>query len=113
MKFDLTSPCGNCPFRYDRPGYLSADRVAEITDALFGGSTFSCHKLNDTDEDGEVYEGPEAQHCAGALIFLEANETSNQLMRVAERLGLYDSSKLNMDAPVFTDTDAMQDHQPN
>ena len=55
-------------------------------------------------------DGPNAEHCAGALIFLEAQEQPNQMMRIAERLGLYDRRKLDMESPVFDDADAMADH---
>lgn len=102
MKFDLIKPCKECPFRTDRPGYLRPQRVDEITDALMAGETFQCHKTIDKGE---------PQHCAGATIFLEANEAPNQMMRIAERLGLYDHTKLDMDSPVFTDADEMIDHQ--
>lgn len=61
---------------------------------------FSCHKLNSWHDEDEVTE---EQHCAGAMIVLEKMERPNQMMRIAERLGLYDRSKLKMDAPVFED----------
>lgn len=105
MKFDLKRPCKECPFRHDRPGYLRAERVEEITNALLGGQTFQCHKTIDK---GTKHE----QHCAGALIFLEANDRPNQMMRIMERLGAYDRTKLDMSSPVFTDADEMMDHQP-
>lgn len=39
-------------------------------------------------------------HCAGALIFLEKRYRPNQLMRISERLGMYDRTKLDMKAKV-------------
>jgi hypothetical protein len=39
-------------------------------------------------------------HCAGALIFLEKREEPHQMMRICERLGMYDRTKLNMNANV-------------
>lgn len=104
MNFDLVAPCKECPFRTDRPGYLRAERVEEITDALLSDHTFQCHKTLDLPYD-------QHQHCAGATIFCEANERPNQLMRIMERLGFYDRSKLKMDSPVFTDAGEMMDHQ--
>lgn len=50
-------------------------------------------------------DGPNAQHCAGALILLEKMEQPNQMMRWMERIGAYDRTKLDMDAPVFGDTE--------
>ncbi|OCJ12510.1 hypothetical protein A6U86_05665 [Rhizobium sp. AC27/96] len=101
MNFDLTKPCAQCPFRNDRRGYLHPERVIEITDALLNDQTFQCHKT--------IHKGA-PQHCSGALIFLEANERPNQLMRIMERLGAYDRKKLDMDSPVFTDADEMAEH---
>jgi hypothetical protein len=102
MKFDLIRPCPHCPFRTDRPGYLGARRAGEIADGLLlQQATFSCHETNDFDEeDGEVVETTNSQHCAGALIFCERHNRPNQMMRIAERLGLYDQRKLDKDAPV-------------
>ncbi len=117
MNFDLRRPCKDCPFRTDIPGFLSKARAREITRAITDGQgTFSCHKLNDFTEDDEgepvVIEGDKAQHCAGALIFLERINRPNQMMRIAERLRLYDRTKLDMDAPVFASATAMIKAQP-
>jgi len=40
-------------------------------------------------------------HCAGALIVMHKSGCVGALQQVAERLGLFDPSLLNMDAPVF------------
>lgn len=117
MRFDLTKPCGNCPYRTDRPFYLCPERTAEILDAITDGQqTFACHKTVDYDaeDDDEESAGDgrhttKTQHCAGALILLEKLERPNQMMRIAERLGLYDRRKLKMDAPVFDTPAAMID----
>lgn len=112
MRFDLRAPCRRCPFRSDVRPYLSAARALEIVEAITDGdATFSCHQHNDFDEDdnGEcvVIEGPDAQHCAGALILLERAAQPNQLMRIAERLRFYDRSRLRMDSPVYESPAAM------
>lgn len=100
--FTLTSPCANCPFRSDRPFYLSAARAQEIAHSLYEGSTFHCHKTVDYDtEDGEPSIGNRARVCAGALITMEKEGTANQMMRIGERLGLYDRCVLDMDSPVY------------
>lgn len=112
MKFDLVRPCKDCPFRSDIPGYLSAARVREIVDAITRQQgTFTCHKTNKF-EDGETIETRDSQHCAGALIFLERLGRPNQMMRIAERLGGYDHTKLDMDSPVFKTPSAMERAQP-
>jgi hypothetical protein len=105
MKYTMRKPCKNCPFRTDIEGYLSRARAREIANGLLSGGTFSCHKTNDFEDNDEGWtdtvETPDSQHCGGALIFLEKQEQPNQMMRIAERLGLYDMRKLDMDAPVF------------
>ena len=103
MKFTMTRPCAKCPFRTDIDGYLTSDRMKEIIGSLLAGATFTCHETTVESEDGddsEMVDGPNAQHCAGALIFLEHQETPNQLMRISERLGFYDPEKLEMGSPV-------------
>jgi hypothetical protein len=92
--FGIMSPCSTCPFRTDIVPFLRKERVREIERSLVHVSFF-CHKTtkyNDQDDDDEdVYhpKGGEA-HCAGALILLEKEGRSSQMMRIAERLGLYD-----------------------
>lgn len=108
MKFDMTTPCDNCPFRTEPPFYGGLQRAQEIADALERGQTFQCHKtveyVDSDDNDGETsVPTPGDQHCAGALILLERNGMPGQLARIAERFGMYDPSKLDMDAPVYDD----------
>lgn len=104
MKFELTRPCTQCPFRSDRPGFLRPARVHEIFRKITESQqSFTCHKTLSLSL-------REHQHCAGALILLEALEQPNQAMRIAERLGLYDRQRLDMDSPVFTDVDEMAEH---
>lgn len=111
MKYDLISPCGNCPFRCDVPGFLSEERAQEIAESITRRQqTFSCHKMNEFDDEGEPIESENSQHCAGALIMLEKMEQPNQMMRVCERLGMYDRRKLRMDAPVFDDAEEFVEH---
>jgi len=100
MKFDLTVPCSNCPCRSDIEPFIKGGRVCDIADA----PSFFCHK---TVGNGDPFDGedsqilPTSQHCAGAMIIHEKNDAPNQMMRIAERIGEYDRTKLDMDAPVF------------
>ena len=116
MKFDLIRPCVNCPFRSDKPGFLNAWRAEEIIDGITNRQqTFSCHKTNtfeDSDDGCEVIETADSQHCAGAMIFLEKLGQPNQMMRIAERLRMYDHTKLDMASPVFETAEDMIDAQP-
>lgn len=100
MKHDMTTPCDECLFRTDRPtGAFPLRRADEIATALLNDQSFSCHKTT-TNLDRDNYH-PEAQHCAGAMIVLEKIQKPNQMMRIAERLGMYDHKKLDMAAPVY------------
>ena len=111
MKMTMTRPCAKCPFRTDIPGYLTSERMEEIVGGLIGGATFTCHETTIESDDGEdMIDGPNAQHCAGALIFLEHNEMPNQLMRIYERLGGYDRTKLDMTSPVPQDEYELIEH---
>jgi len=108
MKYDLKKPCEQCPFRSDKPFPLDHDRVMEITNGLLYENTpFSCHKT--TTSIGRTNNHKEAQHCGGALIFMEKNDNAHQMMRIMERLGMYDRTKLDMDSPVFDDQREMAD----
>jgi hypothetical protein len=100
MKYTLTKPCENCPFRSDIKPYIRPERVEEIF-----GVPFSCHKT--TTEKGRGNEHPEAQHCAGSLILHERMEQPHQMMRIAERIGIYDRTKLDMESPVYDSIDDM------
>ena len=98
MKYDLRTPCNLCPFRNDRKRlWVPVDRMLEMANG-----EFCCHKTaKHNDETGEYDPTPDSQHCAGALIFLEKIEQPHQMMRICERLGLYDRTKLDMHSPVF------------
>lgn len=105
MKYDLVRPCPHCPFRRDRPGYLRPERAVQIAQALAEGSEFACHQTTEPDADGEdLVAGETSQFCAGALLMLEQQDSPNQIMRVAERLGIYDPAKLDRDSPVCRST---------
>lgn len=112
--YGMTTPCPKCPFRNDIPAYLTRGRVLEIERSLDRGN-FPCHltTTHDDEEESDYYvpTGNEV-HCAGALILMEKEDRSSQMMRIAERLGFYDHTKLNMDAPVFDSFDEMIEAQP-
>lgn len=75
--------------------------IKRLKEFAFG--QFPCHKtatLNEDDEVSEFVPNENSVHCAGALIFNEKRNEPNQMMRIAERLGMYDRTKLNMQAKV-------------
>lgn len=98
MNYDLTKPCDFCPFRNDEKRlFVHPQRLVEMA-----SGEFCCHKTAKQSEENGNYEPTQkSQHCAGALIFLEKMEQPHQMMRICERLGLYDRTKLVMDSPVF------------
>lgn len=101
MKFDLTAPCSDCPFRRDIPPYLSAGRVEQILrDVVEGDKTFACHKTTSVGTGKRVLL-KDQQHCAGALILLLRAGWPNWRMRLAAMLGIFDPSKLKRHSPVF------------
>lgn len=112
MNYTKTSPCGLCPFRNDEKRlYVDPDRLREMA-----SGEFVCHKTAEYDEGddegyggGYVDNGKTSQHCAGALIFLEHANEPHQMMRIAERLRMYDRFKLDMNAPVFQSWEEVED----
>lgn len=106
VQYNLTKPCDNCPFSKTQKGFLAGERIKEIAEGLISkGEYFICHKtLEKQDED--------QSHCAGALLFLEHQDLApqNQSVRIAERLRLYDHTKLDMDYPVFTNIEDLIEH---
>ena len=96
MKYTMTTPCDECPFlkKWER-GY-SLKRLNE-----FVSNTFPCHKTAEVnEEDGTFETKAESVHCAGSLIYNEKRNNPNQMMRIAERLGMYDRTKLNMKSKI-------------
>ena len=96
MHYKMTTPCDACPFLKG-----SGFTVRSLEGHASG--EFPCHKQCDLDDEGNyVSKGKKTAHCAGALIYLEKQGRPHQMMRICERLGMYDRTKLDMDAPVGT-----------
>lgn len=74
--------------------------------------TFDCHKTVTYGKGAKSRAAKEAlAHCAGLLIVLEKSGRPSQMMRIGERLGLYDPTKLDMTAPVFDSIEEAIDAQ--
>lgn len=112
MRFDLKKPCSNCPFRIRGGIRLRPDRAEEIAYAAIAnpGGTFPCHKTTIMVDD-DLEEGPDTQYCAGALIFAHKLDSLNQMMRVAERLNLWDGRTMQDQDAVFDSLDEMFEAQ--
>jgi hypothetical protein len=109
--YAMTTPCAHCPFRNDIKPYLTRSRVREIERSLVLAE-FPCHKSTTFDDEGEATRTGDEIHCAGALILLEKLERPSQMMRISERLGMYDRRKIDMGAPVFDSFANMAAAQP-
>lgn len=96
MKFDLKTPCKDCPFLKGSSTNetLEEGRLDGIVEDIRNDASFTCHKTLDL-------EFTKRQHCGGALIFLEREENPNQMMRIAERIGMYDYKKLKMEVDII------------
>lgn len=108
--YGLTKPCSHCPFRSDIRPFLTPERVREIARSLVRAE-FPCHETTGAKE-GERAPESEWKHCAGALILLEKVGRPSQMMRIAERLGMYDARKLDMAAAVYESFEDMVSAQP-
>lgn len=101
MRFSLKEPCEQCPFRKSQ-GFLNGPRAREIAEAVaVENKTFTCHKHLHGDYDDHA-EGDESyrpttrdQMCAGAMAFVEKLGVPNQMLQIAERLGLRDPTRLD------------------
>lgn len=94
MNYTMTEPCDACPFLK-----TSGFKLASLKRHASG--EFACHKTCELSEDSGNFEPKKKSlHCAGALIFLEKRNQPHQMMRICERIGMYDRTKLNMKANV-------------
>jgi hypothetical protein len=97
MKYDLHTPCSNCPFLKEGGIKLRYERIEEISQMMLSsqGGDFPCHKTTKYSEaQDDRVATRKSLHCAGALIYAEKQGTATQLMRISERLGMYDHTKL-------------------
>jgi len=96
--YAMREPCSECPFLRGSPlnNYIKYERLLE-----FAEGEFPCHRACKVDEnEGFVPRNDKTPHCAGALIFNERRGRPHQMMRICERIGHYDRTKLNMHADV-------------
>lgn len=96
--FDRKKPCPTCPFRTGGRGLrkLGCRRAQEIADALLNDQTFTCH-------DDISRPEQDRQHCVGAMMLLEKQDRPNQIMRIGERIGIYNPDDLVGRDEVFDD----------
>lgn len=112
MKYDLKSPCKNCPFRTDKTAirFACRERAEEIEESAYRRGFpchLSAHNTSDEDEENGGYEAVEtSQHCVGYIImmFKEGN-TEWPGIDNDEELSNRLQDRVNMKAPVFESSD--------
>lgn len=110
MKFDLKTPCKNCPFRSDdtRITFATRGRAEEIAESAYRNG-FPCHLSADHIEEDEYLGteggyvfGKDTQHCAGAIImFLKDGNDEWPGIHNDEALGEKLRGQMDFNAPVF------------
>lgn len=107
MRYDLKTPCKNCPFvtTKHRIRFSCRERAEQIAEQAYRQG-FPCHKsaaFNDSDDDqGGYYDDGNAQHCAGAIImFLNDGNDTWPGIDNDEELGEKLAGQMNMKAKVF------------
>ncbi len=115
MKFDLKTPCKNCPFRTDdtRITFADRERAEEIEEHTYRHG-FPCHLSAVCEEylDGEegFVPGPDTQHCIGAIImYMKSGETCWPGIGNDEDLVDRLWEQIDETAPVFDSPDAFLD----
>lgn len=88
MKFDLKQPCKTCPFRLSEPS--SPKEQAMVWAGIFKvDHSMTCHDTIIRDADGNTIPHAKEQHCAGAMLVLEACGKRNNVMQMAVESGAY------------------------
>jgi len=114
--FKLKRPCSDCPFRKGNGERfaLPDERIAGIVRA----DAFQCHKtvdysIDDADENAAVLrQGDKPQQCAGIMAILHREGLENQIMQVAERLGVLNPDELDPMGEAYDNlSDALTAHR--
>lgn len=94
MKFDMTKPCVNCPFRKgEKAVRLRPGRVEEIINSE---GIFGCHKTVDySDDDGDGRNHEDTQGCVGFMVFMDKQRRTNQAQQIGIRLGIIDPAPID------------------
>ena len=85
------TPCNNCPFLDEGKAiHLDDGRMDDIRKGLDEGGSFNCHKTAYSLDDNmqPLGENIALKMCHGAYEYLKAKGKPNQVMQVAERLGI-------------------------
>lgn len=111
MRFDLKTPCKNCPFRNDATAirFRTHSRAEEIAESAYRNG-FPCHlsaKHEEEDDDGEgggFVFGDATQHCVGALmLFARHDDGTIPFSRLPEAEQEAILKRIDWKAPVYED----------
>lgn len=117
MKFDLKTPCLNCPFRTDATAirFSCRERAEEIEESAYRNG-FPCHlsavdTSEDDPEEGRYVFGDNTQHCVGFIIMAlkDGNESGWPGIRNNETLAEKLAGQVDFDAPVYDSAQACID----
>ena len=114
MRFDLKTPCKNCPFRNDdtRIVFKCRERAEEIEEQAYRNG-FPCHLSADLLEDDEYGEGggyvfgENTQHCVGYIIMAIKDSYGSPWPGIGNDEELMErlTDHVDFEAPVFECTD--------
>lgn len=80
----MPAACDDCPFRRDGGVRLRDGRIRDLAQNAAGA--FPCHKTVNRAKRNRATE----IECAGAIIFAYKTDTTTQMLRISERLGMVD-----------------------
>ena len=113
MRYDLKTPCKNCPFRSDetRIKFACRERAEEIEEQAYRHG-FPCHLsailIEDDDTfDGGFVAGPNTQHCIGYILMKIHEGCDSEWPGIDNDDTLIDRlyDRLDHNAPVFETTE--------
>ena len=84
--YRCVEPCDSCPFVDRKTLHISEARLNQIKADLDKGGSFNCHKTAYPETFGVADIG--LRMCWGAWYYLAKQGKKNQVMQVAERLGV-------------------------
>lgn len=112
MRYDLKTPCKNCPFRTDKTAirFSCRERAEEIENQAYRNG-FPCHlsaELDEEDEDGGFEAVENSQHCVGYIIMAlkDGYDTGWPGIDNDDDLAEKLAQKVDFTAPVFENTEA-------
>jgi len=104
MKFDLKSPCRDCPFRTGVMRTKRADEVAtpEQMNHALNGDVYdysqSCHKTNGGDAHARAKR---EQYCVGAVLSLLKRGRLTRTLGEAQQAGRFNPAALDVEVEVL------------